>query len=159
GQRAAISAHGEVFTIATEHGDASRVTRSYSRETQPVWSPDGKWIAYVSDEGGRDSIWVAGADGASAKKLTDSDNEKLTLGWLPDSKGIYFTSSDHGLFMVDASGGSARRIATNDTGNIQSADVSPDGKWFAYAKADHDFREHVYIISASGGEEHRLNDD
>src|SRR5262249_5177702 len=62
GQRAATSAHGEIFTIATEHGDASRVTRSYSRETQPVWSPDGKSVAYVSDQGGRDSVWVSSAD-------------------------------------------------------------------------------------------------
>ena len=85
-QRAAISAHGEIFTIATEHGDVSRVTHSYSRETEPAWSPDGKWIAYVSDEGGRDSVWVADPDGSNAKKLTDTDNEKLNVGWMPDSK-------------------------------------------------------------------------
>ena len=159
GQRAAISAHGEIFTIATEHGDSSRVTRSYSRETQPVWSPDGKFIAYVGDQGGRDSVWVASADGSNAKKLTDSDNEKARIGWMPDSKALFFTSSDHGLYVIEASGGAPRKIASNDAGNIQGAQVSPDGKWFAYAKPDHDLREHIYITSAQGGEEHRLNDD
>jgi tricorn protease len=159
GQRAAISAHGEIFTIATEHGDSSRVTRSYSRETQPVWSPDGKSIAYISDQGGRDSVWVAAADGSNAKKLTDSDNEKIRAGWMPDSKALFFTSSDHGLYVVDASNGAPRKIASNDAGNIQGAQVSPDGKWFVYAKFDHDLREHIYITSAQGGEEHRLNDD
>lgn len=159
GQRAAISTHGEVFTIATEHGDATRITHSYSRETEPVWSPDGKWIAYVSDEGGRDSIWLADAEGNNAKKLTDTDNEKLSAGWMPDSKAVFFTSSDHGLYVVDLGGGQSRRIATNDTGNIQGATVSPDGKWFAYAKQDHDLRGHIHIISMQGGEEHRLNDD
>ena len=159
GQRAAISAHGEIFTIATEHGDITRVTHSYSRETEPVWSPDGKWIAYVSDEGGRDSVWVADAEGNNAKKLTDTDNEKLSVGWMADSKAVYFTSSDHGLYVVDASGGQSRKIVSNDTGNILGVSVSPDGKWFAYAKQDHDFRAHVYIVSAQGGEEHRLNDD
>lgn len=159
GQRAAISAHGEIFTIATEHGDVTRVTHSYSRETLPVWSPDGKWLAYASDEGGRDSLWVADADGANAKKLTDNDNEKLSLKWMPDSKAVYFTSSDHGLYVVDASGGQPRKIVGNDAGNIQGAEISPDGKWFAYARQDHDLRAHVYIISAQGGDEHRLNDD
>jgi tricorn protease len=158
-QRAAISAHGEIFTIATEHGDVSRVTHSYSRETEPTWSPDGKWIAYVSDEGGRDSVWVADAEGSNAKKLTDTDNEKLNVGWMPDSKGVYFTSSDHGLYVVDTGSGQPRKITSNDAGNIQGAHVSPDGKWFAYAKQDHDLRTHVYIVSAQGGEEHRLNDD
>ena len=159
GQRAAISAHGEIFTIATERGDASRVTRSFSRETQPVWSPDGKTIAYVSDQGGRDSVWVASADGSNAKKLTDSDNEKIRIGWMPDSKALFFTSSDHGLYVVDTSGGAGRKITSNDASNIQGVDVSPDGKWFAYEKFDHDLRNHIYIASAQGGEEHRLNDD
>jgi tricorn protease len=158
-QRAAISAHGEIFTIATEHGDVSRVTHSYSRETEPTWSPDGKWIAYVSDEGGRDSVWVADPDGSNAKRLTDTDNEKLNVGWMPDSKAVYFTSSDHGLYVVDAGGGQPRKIASNDAGNILGPHVSPDGKWFAYAKQDRDLRTHVHIASAQGGEEHRLNDD
>jgi len=159
GQRAAISAHGEIFSIATEHGDATRVTRSYARDTQPVWAPDGKSIAYVSDQGGRDSVWVAAADGSNTKKLTDSDNEKTRVGWMPDSKAIFFTASDHGLYVVDTAGGAPRKIASNDASNIQGAEVSPDGKWFAYAKSDHDFRNHIYITSARGGDEHRLNDE
>ena len=159
GQRATISAHGEIFTIAAEHGDVTRVTHSYSRETDPMWSPEGKWIAYLSDQGGHDSVWVADAEGNNAKKLTDTDNEKLNMGWMPDSKAVYFTSSDHGLYVVDAAGGQARKIAANDAGNIQGVEVSPDGKWFAYAKQDHDLRAHVHIVSAQGGEEHRLHDD
>jgi tricorn protease len=159
GQRAAISAHGEIFTVATEHGDASRVTRSYSRETLPVWSPDGKSIAFISDQGGRDSVWVASADGSNPRKLTDSDNEKIRVGWMPDSKALFFTSSDHGLYVIDAAGGTSRKVASNDAGNIQGAQISPDGKWFAYAKFDHDLREHIYITSAQGGEERRLDDD
>lgn len=159
GARSAISAHGEIFTIATEHGDVTRVTHSYSRETLPAWSPDGKWLAYVSDEGGKDSVWIADANGGNSKKLTDTDNEKMTVKWMPDSKAAYFTSSDHGLYVVDVGGGQPRKIAGNDAGNIQGAEVSPDGKWFAYAKQDHDLRAHVYITSSQGGEEHRLNDD
>lgn len=159
GARAAISAHGEIFTIAAEHGDVTRVTHSYSRETLPAWSPDGKWIAFVGDEEDKDSVWIANADGGNAKKLTNTDNEKMLVKWMPDSKAVYFSSSDHGLYVVDVGGGQPRKIASNDAGNIQGAEVSPDGKWFAYAKQDHDLRAHVYITSSQGGEEHRLNDD
>src|SRR4029077_2027651 len=56
-------------------------------------------------------------------------------------------------------GGQASRHGSNDAGNILGSHVSPDGKWFAYAKQDRDLRAHVHIVSAQGGEEHRLNDD
>jgi len=69
-KRAAISIRGEVFTIATDRGDVGRITKSYRRDTNPVWSADGKWIAYVSDESGRDEVWVRDTEGKNAKKLT-----------------------------------------------------------------------------------------
>ncbi len=156
--RAAISTHGEVFTVATDRGDVTRVTNSYFRDTDPRWSPDGKWIAYVSDQTGRPEVWVAGTDGMGVKKLSDSDSEKLSLNWMPDSKSLLYTTSDHKLTMVNVETGQTHMLATNDSSGISGVTVSPDGAWIAYSKADHDFRQHVYFISAAGGEEHRLPD-
>ncbi len=156
--RATIAAHGEIFTIATDRGDASRVTNSYTREENPRWSPDGKWIAYVSDASGRDEVWIAMPDGTGAKKLSDADTEKLSLDWMPDSKGLLFTASDHKLYLVNVDTGQARVLATNDASNISGVTVSPDGSWIAYAKSDRDLRSHVYFVAAAGGDEHRLPD-
>ncbi len=158
-QRAAISAHGEVFTIATERGDVTRVTNSYTREDSPRWSPDGKWIAYISDKTGRQEIWVATPDGTDAKKLSDADVEKLSLAWMPDSKSLLYTTSDHKLNLVNVESGQTRTLATNDASNIEGVTASPDSAWIAYAKADHDLRAHVYFVSVAGGEEHKLPDD
>ncbi len=157
-QRAAISTHGEIFTVATDRGDVTRVTNSYFRDTEPAWSPDGKWIAYVSDQTGRPEVWVATAEGESAKKLSDSDSEKLSLNWMPDSKSLLYTTSDHKLNSVNVESGQMRTLATNDSSGITGVTVSPDGAWIAYAKVDHDFRQHVHFVSAAGGEEHRLPD-
>lgn len=157
-QRAAISAHGEVFTIATERGDVTRVTNSYFREDTPHWSPDGKWVAYLGDSSGRQEVWVATPDGADAKKLSDTDLEKLSIVWMPDSKSLLYTSSDHKLNLVNIESGQTRTLATNDAGNIDGVTVSPDGAWVAFAKADHDLRAHVYFVAATGGEEHKLPD-
>jgi tricorn protease len=157
--RAAISAHGEIFTIATERGDIGRVTSSYSRDTEPAWSPDGKWIAWFSDQSGRDEVWVADTQGKNAKKLSDADTEKLSLEWLPDSKSLAYTASDHKLYIVDLASGQARAIASGEAGNITGVSISPDGKWAAYATADRDLRAHVHIVSTAGGEAHRLDDE
>jgi tricorn protease len=158
-QRAAISAHGEVFTIATERGDVTRVTNSYFREDTPKWSPDGKWIAYLGDSTGRQEVWVATPDGTDAKKLSDTDLEKLSLVWMPDSKSLLYTSSDHKLNLVNVESGQTRTLATNDAGNIEGVTVSPDGAWIAFSKADHDLRAHVYFVPIAGGEAHKLQDE
>jgi tricorn protease len=157
--RAAIAAHGEIFTIATDRGDNTRVTASYSREESPVWSPDGKWIAYTSDQGGRDEVWVATPEGTGAKQLSDGDTEKLDLGWLPDSKSLLYAASDRKLYMASIDGSPAHTLASNDASGIGGITVSPDGAWVAYTKADHDLRQHIYFVSTKGGEEHRLPDD
>ncbi len=158
-RRAVISAHGEIFTIATDRGDVSRVTYSFWRDTLPAWSPDGKWVAFVSDQSGRDEVWVADTEGKNQKKLSDADTEKHSIGWLPDSKSLAYTASDHKLYMVSVETGQARVVTTNDSSNITGVSISPDGKWFAYSKADHDLRNHVYITPVAGGEERRLADD
>jgi tricorn protease len=158
-QRAAISAHGEVYTVATDRGDVTRVTNSYARDTDPEWSADGKWIAYVSDQTGRPEVWMATPEGKSVKKLSDSDSEKLTLTWMPDSKSLLYTTSDHKLNMVNVETGQMHTLVTNESSGIAGVTVSPDGAWIAFSKADRDFRQHVYFLSAAGGQEHRLPDD
>jgi tricorn protease len=158
-RRAVISTHGEIFTIATERGDVTRVTNSYWRDTRPVWAADGKRIAFISDQSGRDEVWVCDVDGANMKKVSDADTEKPSVSWLPDSKNILYTASDHKLYVVSADGGASRVLASNDSGSISQPGISPDGKWVAYAKADHDFRQHVYIVAVAGGEARRFGDD
>jgi tricorn protease len=158
-RRAVISAHGEIFTIATDRGDISRVTHSYRRDTNPKWSPDGKRIAFVSDQSGREEVWLADVDGHNAKKLSDGDSEKAAIVWAPDSKSLAYTASDHKLYLVDLSTGQAKMLASNDVGAVQGPEFSPDGKWMSYTKQDGDLRPHVCVISTAGGEEHRINDD
>lgn len=158
-KRAAISAHGEIFSIATERGDVERVTQSFSRETDPAWSPDGKWIAFVSDKTGRDEVWMAHEDGNGLKQISDSDTEKHQIQWSPDSKVLIYGASDHKLYRYDMDSGKTTAIASGEAGNIQGAHFSPDGKWVAFAKLDHEMRPHVYIIASTGGTEHHVGND
>jgi tricorn protease len=69
GRRAAISARGQIFTIATERGDITRLApdNMVSRNQFPKWSADGKYIAYMSDKSGRDEIWISDPEGRAEK--------------------------------------------------------------------------------------------
>src|SRR6185295_6911716 len=87
-KRAAISTHGEIFSIATDRGEVQRVTETPWREQSPHWSPDGKRIAFISDRSGREEVWVADERGQNLKCLTDSDCDKSSLTWAPDSKSF-----------------------------------------------------------------------
>ena len=160
GRRAAVSGHGEIFTVATERGEAQRVTRSFRRDGSPRWSPDGKWIAFISDESGREEVWVSDEFGKTRRKLTDTDSEKRSINFSPDSKSLFVAGSDNKLWQVDVENGSAKAIAASDIATINSVDVSPDGKWIAYSKMDRDSRPHVFVMPLDGSErEKQIGED
>jgi tricorn protease len=93
-RRIAVSVHGEIFTAPVEEGDLKQLTDSAARERSVSYSPDGKWISYVSDQSGREEIFVVPVDGSGpAQQITDIDALKLSYNWSPDSKDMIFTAS------------------------------------------------------------------
>ena len=160
-RRAVISARGQIFTIATERGDITRVApdRKASRNQTPKWSADGKVLAFVSDRSGRDEIWVSDPEGRTPKKITDLDNEKGALVWSPDSTALLYTAADKKLYSYNVADGKTAVVASSDVGRIGSVAVSPDSKWIAFSKQDRTLRSHVYIVPIAGGEERHVSDD
>ena len=161
GRRAVISARGQIFTIATERGDITRVApdKMASRNSAPTWSNDGKLVAFVSDRSGRDEIWISDPEGRAPKKITDLDNEKGALVWTPDSAALLYTAADKKLYSYNVADGKTAVVASSDVGRIGSVDVSPDSKWIAFSKQDRTLRPHVYIIPIAGGEERHISND
>ena len=158
-KRAAISTHGEIFTVATDRGEIQRVTETPWREDNPRWSPDGKWIAFVSDRTGRQEVWIADELGRNQKQLSDVDCDKAAMDWAPDSKALLWSGSDHKLRSVEIESAKTELIASSDVSQIGTPQFSPDGKWISYSKQDHLLRSHVYVKSASGGTEHQIDSD
>ena len=97
GRRIVLSVHGEVFSVPTDEEGATCASSPKARPATAtcIYSPDGKWVAFVSDQSGREEIHVIAADGSGpARKLTDLDALKSSVVWSPDSKSIAFTTSD-----------------------------------------------------------------
>lgn len=163
GKRIALVTHGEVFTIATDRGEPHRVTETPAREQDARWSPNGKWLAFISDRSGRQEVWISDELGHDVKKLSDVDCDKTSLTWAPDSKSLLWAGSDpaHKLRRVYIEDGHTEELASSDAGMIGSPQFSPDGKWISYSKDDSLLRAHVFVKPLAGkdAEEHMIDSD
>lgn len=158
-RRAAVSTHGEIFTIATERGEVQRVTATPWREDDPQWSPNGKWIAFVSDRTGRQELWIATELGRDAKQISDADCDKSNVAWSPDSTSLLWTGSDHKLRRVHIDTGKTDELASSDVGPITTPQFSPDGKFVSFSKQDRLLRSHIYVRQLDSGAEHMIGAD
>lgn len=160
-RRAVIAARGQILTIATDRGDITRVMPDAmaSRSQSPKWSPDGKYLAFVSDRSGRDEVWITDPDGASPKRISDLETEKDSLVWTPDSKSLLFTSAGKKLHGYTVADGKLATVSSTEIGRIGSVAVSPDSKWVSFSKQDATLRPHIFIAPIGGGEERHISDD
>ena len=143
--------------MATDRGEVQRVTETPWREESPRWSPQGKWIAFVSDRTGREEVWMADERGRGLRQLSDVDCDKSSIIWAPNSKSLLWAGSDHKLRRVDIETGKTIEIASSDLGPIGTPQFSPDGKWVSYSKQDSLLRAHVYVKQIESGAEHRID--
>jgi tricorn protease len=157
-RRAAIVAHGEVYTVATDRGEPQRVSETPWREQDVRWSPNGKWIAFLSDRTGRQEVWISDELGKNARKLSDVDCDKGAITWAPDSKSLLW-SGDRKLHRVDLETGKDDVVATTDTGSIAGPQWAPDGKWISYAKQDKLLRSRVWVKELATGQEKMITSD
>jgi len=137
-KRAVIEARGELFTVPAEKGDVRNLTNTPAvRERAPVWSPDGKWIAYFSDKSGECELHVIGSDGKTPdRQITQgADTYRFNAVWSPDSKKLAFNDKRLELWWCDVASGKRTRVDKSVYTEISDFAWSPDSKWIAYARA------------------------
>jgi len=161
GRRAVISSQNQIFTIATDRGDITILANDNgaSRNESPKWSPDGKYISFISDRSGRQEIYLADEAGKTLKKITDLDTDKTSVTWAPDSSGLIFGSSDNKMYYYGVADGKTSVVSSSTIGQPRFGGFSPDGKWVTLIKEDRTMRNHAYIAPSAGGEERRITDD
>ncbi|HEX9895920.1 MAG TPA: PDZ domain-containing protein, partial [Gemmatimonadales bacterium] len=165
GRLALFEARGEVFTVPTDKPDWRNLTNSSgAAERSPIWSPDGRSIAWFSDASGEYQLMVA--DQSGAEKPRAIPLEKPTFyyapSWSPDGKHLAYTDVDRRLWLLDLATGRAR-VADQDSASHPGtawdrAAWSPDSRWLAYTKRlDNGFLA-VTLYSLESGRQHRVTD-
>lgn len=150
GNRAVFTARGDVFTVPAKEGATRNLTRSPgAREQYAVWSPDGKWIAYLSDRTGEDELYLAPHDGMGAEVRVTTDGAMFRLApvWSPDSRKLLFADKDVRLWFVDVNEKKPVLIDRGRYNDITDYSWSPDSRWVAYAKADANLNNVIYLYS------------
>ncbi|PYV50103.1 MAG: protease [Acidobacteria bacterium] len=150
GKRAVFSARGDVFTVPAKEGSVRNVTRTPGiREQKVSWSPDGRWIAYVSDRTGEDEIYISPQDGLGKEQQITSGYKgfKFAPVWSPDSKKIAWGDKDINLWWIDITEKKPVKVDHDDYAEITNYNWSPDSKWLAYDKQSENNYAVVYLYS------------
>ncbi len=165
GARALFEARGEILTVPAEKGDTRNLTETMGvMERDPAWSPDGKWIAYFSDESGEYALHVRDSMGTGDTKkiqLEDKPNFYARPRWSPDSRKIAYLDAHLGTWYVDVEDKKPIKIDKdrylNSPGERTPA-WSPDSRWLVYAKRLENYLSAVFVYSLADGKSTQLTD-
>ncbi|HEX9901634.1 MAG TPA: PDZ domain-containing protein [Acidobacteriota bacterium] len=155
GARAVFGFRGEIVTVPAEKGDPRNLTNSPAvHERLPVWSPDGRQVAYFSDESGEYALHLRSQDGKGVVKKFKLPGTGFyeAAEWSPDSQKIAFRDNSLALYWLDVTSGAVKKIASEKiygpTGLISlSPSWSPDSRWIAYTLNTTTYFQTVYLYS------------
>lgn len=163
GNRVLVEARGDVFSLPAENGFVKDITvTSGTAERYPAWSPDGKNIAYWSDESGEYELWITPYDENKPRKLTGfGPGFRYNLFWSPDSKKLAFIDKAMKIQIYD--------LETNKTTLVDHAihffhdalenftcSWSPDGRWLTFSHDLDNNHSAVYIFDYKNKELHQV---
>src|SRR6266850_747590 len=162
GKRALFVARGEVLTVPAEKGNTRNLTNSSgAHDRGAAWSPDGRWIAYLSDRTGEEEIWITPQDGSAPARRLTTDGHCWRFGpvWSPDSRKIAFADKDQKLYFLDVAGGRMTLVDQAKEAEINDYVWSPDGRFLAYSKQNPDQMRQIYLESIETGRVTRLTSE
>jgi Tol biopolymer transport system component len=143
----------DIWIMNADGSNPRQLTKSTADEYQPVFSPDGKKILYVSDERGSPDIWVMDRDGSNKTRLTRDKGIERDPAWSPDGKKIVYAAlpleaDNFDLWIMDADGSNKIQLTQTPSNEITPA-WSPDGKYIAFA-SDEGGNLDIYLIDPDG---------
>ncbi len=166
GARAVFEAWGEIFTVPTDKGDIRNITHSPAvADRDPRWSPDGKSIAYFSDESGEYDLAIRDQNGLGPVRhisLGTPPSFFYAPVWSPDSKKIAYSDKRLQLWYLDLDNPAPKLLDADYFGGFGPTQLSqtwsPDSKWIAYTKQLPSGQHAVFVYSLDQGKSFQITD-
>jgi tricorn protease len=159
GDYVAVDFHGDIDIVPSEQGIGERtpVATTPWRERGEEFSPDGKRIAYISDESGDQEVWVYDLATGSHKRLSNQPSEKADILWAANSQKLAYTG-DNRIWEVDLSSANPqpKELASNEAGGFNLQQYSGDGTWLLYSRRDADQNSEVYLYDIAAKKEYNV---
>lgn len=137
GKELAFVYRGDIWMASSSGGPARPLTQHVEADANPVFSPDGRWVAFASKRSGNWDIFAAPAAGGAARQLTWHAGAEVPQGWSPDGTKLLFAgrrdSPNFGVFTIDVT--SLRtELLVEDYATLNTPAYSPDGKSMVYGR-------------------------
>ncbi len=161
GARAVFGARGEIFTVPAKNGNTRNLTgTSGVHERDVTWSPDGRWIAFISDRTGREEVYLIPQDGSGPAVQLTSDGEcyKYAPLWSPDSRKLLWSDRLFRLRYVDIEKKQVVEVARSKFWEIRDYTWSPDSAWIAYSDQGENGMKKIYLHNLNSKETIEITD-
>jgi hypothetical protein len=153
----------DVYKTDPDGTARTKLTDTLTYEWDPVWSPDGRRLAFSTYRDGNDEIYLMNPDGSGVKRLTNHPREDFVTGWSPDGTRLVFYSnrdgatgaleSEYEIYTMEADGSSVRRLTSNSSPDTVG-EWSPDGSKIAFTSHRPPFSscgdKELYLMNPDG---------
>lgn len=161
GERVLFVARGDIFNAPVEKGAPRNLTRSSgAHDKAATWSPDGRWIAFLSDMSGEEELYLVPQDGsAKPTQLTSNGREmRYRPVWSPDSKKIAFGDKNGKIFVLTVADKSIVEVADEPRGMALDYTWSPDSMFLAYSLSGDTPARALWIWSVADRQARRVTE-